>query len=62
MGKDLATVKFYKNFGAFKSGETTECSYPVALKWAKIGVVEVTAEISDYAKKVGVKLKKNADK
>lgn len=46
----LYPVKFIKNFGAFKTGDETYVSLPIAMKWTKMGVVENSAEVMAAAK------------
>ncbi len=56
-------VTFIKDFGAFKAGDTTQMTFPIATMMVKKGVAEATQELIDYGKSVGVKFRrKNVDK
>lgn len=47
---ELFKVTFNKNFGLFKSGESTCVTLPIALKWANDGLVNKTEEMEKAAK------------
>lgn len=42
---EVYKVVFSKDFGAFKAGDETYVSLPVAMKWVKMGIVSETPEI-----------------
>lgn len=50
---EVYKVTFQKDFGAFKSGDETHVSLPIAMKWVKMGVVSETSEITSAADKAG---------
>lgn len=47
---ELYLVKFVKTFGAFKAGDETYVSLPIAMKWIKQGVVGPSAEVTAAAR------------
>ena len=61
---EVYKVTFQKDFGAFKAGDETHVSLPIAMKWVKMGVVSETSEITSAADKTGCSelLKKNKKK
>lgn len=50
---EVFKVIFTKDFGAFKKGDTSYVSLPLAMKFTKMGVVENSIEISNAAEKYG---------
>jgi len=42
---EVYEVTFSKDFGAFKKGDKTHVSLPIAMKWIKKGVVSKTSDI-----------------
>jgi len=51
---DLKTrydVTFTKDFGAFKKGDSTSVTLPIAMKWIASGVVSETDEVKTAIKK-----------
>ena len=50
---EVYKVTFQKDFGAFKAGDETHVSLPIAMKWVKMGVVSETSEITSAADKTG---------
>ena len=50
---EVYKVTFQKDFGAFKAGDETHVSLPIAIKWVKMGVVSETSEINSAADKAG---------
>lgn len=59
---ELYAVTFTKQHGAFKKGDTSNVSLPLALKFVKLGVVTATSEIKEAAKKAGVESFMEAEK
>lgn len=56
-------VTFIKDFGAFKAGDTTQMTFPIATMMVKKGVAEASQELIEYGKSIGVKFRKrNVDK
>lgn len=50
---EVYRVVFQKDFGAFKAGDETYVSLPVAMKWIKMGMVSETSEINSAANDAG---------
>lgn len=50
---EVYKVLFVKDFGAFKNGDETHVSLPVAMKWMKMGVVSETPEVASAAEAAG---------
>lgn len=50
---EVYKVVFVKDFGAFKNGDETHVSLPVAMKWMKMGVVSETPEVASAAEAAG---------
>lgn len=50
---EVYKVVFVKDFGAFKSGDETHVSLPIAMKWMKMGVVSETTEVVAAAETAG---------
>lgn len=50
---EVYKVTFQKDFGAFKAGDETHVSLPIAIKWVKMSVVSETSEITSAADKAG---------
>lgn len=59
---ELYTITFTKPHGAFKKGDTSNVSLPLALKFVKLGVATATSEIKEAAKKVGIESYMEAEK
>lgn len=56
-------VTFIKDFGAFKAGDTTQMTFPIATMMVKKGEAEASQELIEYGKSIGVKFRKrNVDK
>lgn len=56
-------VTFKKDFALYKAGETTSVAFPIAMMHVRNGVAEASVELIEYAKSVGVKIRKrNAHK
>lgn len=56
-------VTFTNDFGAFKAGDTTQMTFPIATMMVKKGVAEASQELIEYGKSIGVKFRKrNVDK
>lgn len=58
----LYEMMFVKDFGAFKKGQKTECSKPVADKWKASGVAVDANEPEAEQPKKKTKSKKKAEK
>lgn len=50
---EVYKVAFQKDLGAFKAGDETYVSLPIAMKWVKMGIVSETSEITSAATTVG---------
>ena len=50
---EVYKVTFQKDFGAFKAGDETHVSLPIAMKWVKMGIVSETSEITSAATAAG---------
>jgi len=50
---EVYKVIFQKDFGAFKAGDETHVSLPIAMKWVKMGIVSETSEITSAAATAG---------
>lgn len=50
---EVYKVTFQKDFGAFKAGDETHVSLPIAMKWVKMGMVSETSEITSAADSAG---------
>lgn len=56
-------VTFTNDYGAFKAGDVTYMTFPIATMMVKQGVAEASQELIEYGKSIGVKFRKrNADK
>lgn len=56
-------ITFTNDFGAFKEGDVTYMTFPVARMMVKQGVAEASQELIEYGKSIGVKFRKrNVDK
>lgn len=50
---EVYKVTFVKDFGAFRSGDETHVSLPIAMKWMKMGIVSETSEVAAAAEVAG---------
>lgn len=50
---EVYRVTFQKDFGAFKAGDETYVSLPIAMKWVKMGIVSETSKITSAAATAG---------
>lgn len=50
---EVYKVTFQRDFGAFKAGDETHVSLPIAMKWVKMGIVSETSEITSAAATAG---------
>lgn len=50
---EVYKVTFQKDFGAFKAGDETHVSLPIAMKLVKMGMVSETSEITSAADSAG---------
>lgn len=55
-------MMFVRDFGAFKKGQTTECSQPIAEMWKAEGVAVEAQEAQGEPKKAKTKKKGKATK
>lgn len=56
-------VTFIKDYGAFKIGDITSMTFPIAKQMVRLGVAEADRELYDYGKSIGSRVRrKNADK